>query len=176
MTTTSRLTQTSRLVAAALGLAALGAAHADSDRMMPRAVPPAYTQECAACHTAYPPGMLPAPSWQRIMGGLDKHYGSDASLDPATVKQLSAWLQTHAGTYKRVREVPPEDRITRSAWFVRKHRELSPSIWQHTSIKRAANCIACHTGADRGNFDDDSVRLPPQLRGSKGVGVRAWDD
>ena len=103
MTTTSRLTQTSRLVAAALGLAALGAAHADSDRMMPRAVPPAYTQECAACHTAYPPGMLPAPSWQRIMGGLDKHYGSDASLDPATVKQLSAWLQTHAGTYKRVR-------------------------------------------------------------------------
>ena len=173
MTTTSRLTQTSRLVAAALGLAALGTAHADSDRMMPRAVPPAYTQECAACHTAYPPGMLPAPSWQRIMGGLDKHYGSDASLDPATVKQLSAWLQTHAGTYKRVREVPPEDRITRSEWFVRKHREVAPSVWGLPSVKSAANCAACHGGADRGDFDDDNLVFPAGLDARM---RRAWRD
>ena len=173
MTTSSHLTQTYRLVAAALGLAALGAAHADSDRMMPRAVPPAYTQECAACHTAYPPGMLPAPSWQRIMGGLDKHYGSDASLDPATVKQLSAWLQTHAGTYKRVREVPPEDRITRSEWFVRKHREVAPSVWRLPSVKSAANCAACHGGADRGDFDDDNLIFPAGLEARM---RRAWRD
>ncbi len=33
-----------------------------------------YQQECAGCHMAYPPGMLPPASWQRIMGSLDKHY------------------------------------------------------------------------------------------------------
>lgn len=152
-----------RLVIAALGLAAMGAAHADSGRLMPREVLPAYTQECAACHTAYPPGMLPAPSWQRIMGGLENHYGSDASLDPATVKQLSTWLQTHAGTYKRVSDAPPDDRITRSVWFVRKHREVALSVWGLPSVKSAANCAACHSGADKGDFDDDRLIFPAGL-------------
>ena len=147
-------------LAGLLCLTALGAAQADGGRMMPSDMPKAYTAECAACHTAYAPGLLPARSWQRIMTGLDKHYGTDASLDDATVKQLSTWLQTHAGTYKRVNEAPPQDRLTRSAWFERKHDEIPSAVWKHTSIKSAANCGACHTGADRGDFDDDHIRLP----------------
>ena len=147
-------------LAGLLCLSALGAAHADGGRMMPRDVPKAYIAECAACHTAYAPGLLPARSWQRIMSGLDKHYGTDASLDDATVKQLSTWLQANAGTYKRVVEEPPQDRLTRSAWFERKHHDIPASVWKHASIKRAANCAACHTGADRGDFDDDNIRMP----------------
>ena len=99
-------------------LAAAASAWADG-RLMPAQVLPVYKQECAACHMAYPPGMLPAASWQRIMSGLETHYGSDASLEPAQVQQVAAWLQAHAGTYKRVREEPPQDRITQSAWFER---------------------------------------------------------
>ena len=147
-------------LAALFGLATLGAAQADGGRMMPSDMPKAYIAECAACHTAYSPGLLPARSWQRIMTGLDKHYGTDASLDDATVRQLSTWLQANAGTYKRVVEEPPQDRLTRSAWFERKHREVPTSVWKHASIKSAANCAACHTGADRGDFDDDHIRLP----------------
>jgi mono/diheme cytochrome c family protein len=170
-------THSNRLIrpglAALLGLAALGAAHADSGRMMPRDVPKAYIAECAACHTAYAPGLLPARSWQRIMGGLDKHYDTDASLDEATVKQLSTWLQANAGTYKRVNEEPPQDRLTRSAWFERKHDDIPPSVWKHTAIKSAANCGACHTGADRGDFDDDHIRLPAGVS----LGLRRfWHD
>ena len=147
-----------------LGLSALATAHADGQRAMPRDMPPAYQAECAACHTAYPPGMLPARSWQRIMAGLDRHYGTDASLDAATVRQLSGWLQTNAGTYRRVTEEPPQDRITRSAWFARKHRGVDdPAVWKLPSVKSAANCAACHTRADQGDFDDDSVRLPAGL-------------
>ena len=138
----------------------MGAALADGGRAMPANVPPAYQQECASCHTAYPPGLLPARSWQRIMTGLDKHYGTDASLDSATVQQLGNWLQAHAGTYKRVTEEPPQDRITRSAWFERKHRGVEPAIWKLPSVKSAANCAACHTGADKGQFDDDNLRMP----------------
>ena len=147
-------------LAGLLCLSALGVAHADGGRAMPRDMPKAYTAECAACHTAYAPGLLPARSWQRIMTGLDKHYGTDASLDEATVKQLSTWLQTNAGTYKRVTEEPPQDRITRAAWFERKHREVPAPVWKHASIKSAANCGACHTGADRGDFDEDNIRMP----------------
>ncbi len=151
------------LLAVALCLAAVSAVHADSGRLLPRNVPAAYTQECAACHTGYAPGMLPARSWQRIMTGLDKHYGTDASLDAATVQQIGGWLQANAGTYKRVAEEPPQDRITRSAWFVRKHDEVAPAVWKLPSVKSAANCAACHTGADKGNYDDDNLRMPAGL-------------
>ena len=143
-------------------LAALGtipAAMADGDqRMVP--LLPKYQQECAACHLAYPPGMLPAASWKRVMANLPRHYGTDASLDPATVKELSTWLGANAGTYKRVSEEPPQDRITTSSWFERKHREVAPQVWKRAAIGSRANCAACHTGAAKGDFDDDNIRIP----------------
>ena len=150
-----------RPAAVLLALAsAASAALADSHAMPADSMLPAYRQECAACHMAYPPGMLPAASWTRMLGRLDQHYGSDASLDPALVRQIGTWLEAHASTYKRVREQPPQDRITRSAWFERKHRELDAAVWQRTAVGSRANCMACHTRADRGDFDDDRVRIP----------------
>ena len=121
---------------------------------------PVYKAECSACHVAYPVGMLPAPAWKNVMGGLQKHYGTDASLDAATVLQIGKWLETHAGTYKRVSEVPPENRITRSAWFIRKHDEVSPSVFKRASVGGAGNCAACHSGAADGNFNEHQIRIP----------------
>jgi hypothetical protein len=59
-----------------------------------------------------------------------------------------------------VREEPPQDRITQSNWFLRKHREVAPDVFRRTSIKSAANCAACHGGADQGNFSEHAVRIP----------------
>jgi len=123
-------------------------------------VPDAYKAECAACHTAYPPALLPAASWQRIMGGLEHHFGTDASLDAATVKQLNVWLQAHAAQGGRRGVAPPHDRITEATWFVREHRGIDPAVWKLPSVKSAAQCAACHTGADQGDFDDDRMRIP----------------
>ena len=112
-----------------LGLAGgLSSAWADGRGMQVQLLP-LYKQECAACHMAYPPGMLPAASWGRIMRGLEHHFGVDAALAPDQVQQVSTWLQAHAGTYKRVREAPAQDRITQSAWFVHKHREVASPVW-----------------------------------------------
>jgi nitrate/TMAO reductase-like tetraheme cytochrome c subunit len=121
---------------------------------------PAYQQECAACHVAYPPTLMPAASWARIMGNLSKHFGTDASLDEAKGKEVSGWIAAHAGTYKRVSEEPPQDRITRTAWFVRKHNEVSAATWKLPAVKSAANCGACHTSADKGDFSERNVRIP----------------
>lgn len=161
------------LLTAALSALMGFAAWADSGTLMPRQVPQAYTQECASCHTAYPPSLLPARSWQRIMQGLESHYGRDASLDAATVQQLSSWLQTHAGTSARVASPPPQDRLTRSAWFERKHRQIPPAVWQLPSVKSASQCAACHTGAERGQFSDVQLRVPAGLSASQ---RRAWND
>lgn len=143
------------------GLAALTLARtalADDHRRVP--LLPAYQQECAACHLPYPPGMLPTASWRRLMTNLPRHFGTDASLDPASLKELSTWLAANAGTYKRVREEPPEDRITRSAWFIRKHDEVPAATWKLPAVKSAAQCAACHTQAEQGDFSERNIRIP----------------
>ena len=161
------------LLACSAAVLSVSAAHADGARDMPRSVPKAYRQECAACHTAYPPGMLPSRSWQRVMTGLDRHYGTDASLDAATVRELGDWLQTHAASGRDAAVTPPEDRITRTAWFERKHRDIEAAVWKLPSVRSPAQCAACHTGADRGRFDDDDLRLPAGLTPRQ---QRAWHD
>ncbi len=78
------------LGAAFAALAAAGTAYAgEGEHALRVPLLPKYQQECAACHVAYPPGLLPAASWQRVMDNLPRHYGTDASLDPATLKELS---------------------------------------------------------------------------------------
>lgn len=160
-------------IAALAGLVMAAGVQAGSGRLMPGNVPLAYVQECGACHLPYPPGLLPARSWQRLMGHLDSHYGSDASLDPATVAQLGLWLQAHAGTYKRVAGDPPQDRITRSAWFERKHRKVDAATWHLPGVKSAANCMACHEGAAQVIFEDEKLRYPPGLSPAQ---QRAWKE
>lgn len=118
---------------------------------------PTYRQECAACHIAYPPDMLPPASWQRILSNLPHHYGTDASLDSATVKTLSTWLAANAAARQ---EPPTEDRITRTRWFVREHDEVPSATWKRPAVKSASNCVACHTRSDQGDFNEHSVRIP----------------
>ena len=144
-------------------VATLGMTHAAwaDDQRASRVSPlPEYIQECASCHLAFPPGLLPAASWRRIMDKLARHYGTDASIDPPLTRKLLGWLETHAGTSKRTREQPPEDRITRAAWFLREHDQVPPSTWQLPGVKSPANCSACHTQAEQGDFSERHIRLP----------------
>lgn len=134
--------------------------------------PKAYVQECAACHVAYPPQMLPAASWARLMGGLDQHFGTDASLDAADVQRLGRWLQENADR-RRATPTPPEDRITRTARFERKHRQIEPATWRLPSVRSASNCMACHTGADQGQYSEHALRMPEGLSARQRA---AWDD
>lgn len=135
-------------------------ANAGSKNLMPSNIPPIYKQECGSCHLSYPPAMLPKDSWEGIMQGLQKHYGADASLNQQEIEQISSWLNSHAGTYKRVKEAPSDNRITKSDWFQRKHRKINSKEFLAPAIKSPANCNACHKNAEQGNFDDDEVRIP----------------
>ena len=151
-------------LALALALLCAPAARADDDEHGGRAsrVPmlAAYRQECASCHIAYPPGLLPAASWQRLMKGLDRHFGTDASLDAESAALITRWLSANAGTGRRSAGTPPpEDRITRSSWFVHEHDEVAPSVWKRASVRSPANCAACHVGAEQGRFDEHALRI-----------------
>lgn len=135
-------------------------AMADGDgraRSAPAPLLPQYRDECSSCHIAFPPRFLPAASWRRIIGDLAHHYGANASLDPATAGLLSQWLAANAGTGSRSRESPPDDRITRSTWFLHEHDEMSSRA---AAQRRAADCAACHPRADQGDFHERSIRIP----------------
>lgn len=123
--------------------------------------PASFQKECGSCHMPYPAGLLPAGSWQHLMANLSQHFGNDASLDAAAAQEISNYLSSNAGTYKRVSEMPPEDRITQSYWFQRKHdRHVSPGTWARKSIGSRSNCSACHPDAALGNFNEHSVQIP----------------
>jgi hypothetical protein len=72
-----------------------------------------------------------------------------------------------------VAEEPPQDRITRSAWFERQHRKVDPAVWKLPSVKSAAQCAACHGGAEQGRFGDDELITPAGLSQRQ---RRAWAD
>lgn len=139
---------------------AVGLTPAWADRDKGPVAPAVYAQECGSCHLAFGAHLLPKTSWSRILQNLERHYGSDASLDAATQKQIHDWLQAQGGQGKRAREAPPDDRITQAAWFERKHRSISAATFKRASIKSPVNCAACHPDAANGDFEDDAVRIP----------------
>ena len=116
--------------------------------------------ECGSCHLAYPPNLLSAPAWGRLMVGLNRHFGTDASLDAAAAAEIGAFLERNAGRGKRVDGENGTLRISETPWFKRKHHEVAALAWKNARIKTPANCSACHTGAARGDFDEHAVRIP----------------
>jgi nitrate/TMAO reductase-like tetraheme cytochrome c subunit len=125
-----------------------------------KGAPAAFNTECTSCHIGYAPGLAGEANWRGIMGGLDKHFGVDASIDEKSRQTISAWLISHAAKGSRYASASPEFRISKSNWFVRQHEEVGSKVWKRASIKSPANCGACHGGADQGDFDEDRVRIP----------------
>jgi nitrate/TMAO reductase-like tetraheme cytochrome c subunit len=115
--------------------------------------------ECGSCHVTYPPSMLPAESWRAVMSGLDKHFGTDASVDAKTAAEIGAFLEKNAGR-SRWTAAKPTLRVTETRWFQHEHDEVSAVVWKSPKVKTPSNCAACHSGAEQGNFDDDDVRIP----------------
>jgi len=116
--------------------------------------------ECGSCHLAYPPQLLPASSWRRIMSELDRHFGTNASLDAASAAGIGAFLESNAARGKRAAIDSGTLRITDAPWFRREHHEVAAPVWQGASVRTPANCGACHTTAERGDFSERSARIP----------------
>ena len=132
---------------AILLIALSSAALADGHKL---AVPgnPQWKTECGSCHMAYPPQLLTAENWRQMMKGLDRHFGANATLDAKENAEILAFLE----------------RISDTAWFQRKHREVSNSVWLHAKVKSRANCTACHVTAERGDWSEHSIRMPDGRR------------
>jgi hypothetical protein len=120
---------------------------------------PVYVKECGSCHLAYPPRLLSAASWRRVMAGLDRHFGQDAELEPAERDALERWLvERAAGNRGASAEAPI--RITDRPWFLHEHDDVPRGAVARPSIRTMANCAACHPGAGSWDFDEDRAKIP----------------
>ena len=104
--------------------------------------------------------MLGAESWHEIMAHLNRHFGTDASVDAATQREMSAVLQNGAGNRGDFAKGKPVLRISDTRWFRNEHDEVSDRTWRNPKVKSPSNCGACHTNADQGRFSEHEVRVP----------------
>ncbi len=126
--------------------------------------------ECASCHMAYPPGLLPQRSWEKLMSGLNKHFGADASIDAVSLAGITEYLVKNSAEHNTSRrssrflqsvnagETPL--RISDTPYFAREHREVTPETWKLPKVGGKANCNACHSDADSGEFSGRNVKVP----------------
>ena len=128
-----------------------------------------YEQECGACHFAYQPWLLPSGSWEKILEELPSHFGEDIPLDEQTRNTIDQYLTANAAdrvSVKRSRKIMKSlggntpVRVSEIPYILEKHHELDPAVLARPSIGSLGNCIACHTSADKGDYDDDYVTIP----------------
>ncbi len=146
----------------AMGMA-MPAAQAAEQRgkpLQPAQINAKWKQECSSCHIAYAPGLLPAESWRKVMGGLDNHFGTDASLATEESTEITRFLVSNASNRWSTSTAPL--RITEGAWFKREHsgRETPPAVWKNPLVKSPSNCQACHTRAEFGDFSESNIKVP----------------
>ena len=130
---------------------------------------PTYIEECGACHFTYQPELLPSGSWDKILAGLEDHFGEIIELDLASRKVIDEYLKANAAEHssakravKIMRSLGSQTplRITEIPYIQRKHHEVSPSVFSRDPIGSFSNCLACHTTAEKGIYDDDYVTIP----------------
>ena len=143
------------LVTLAFSALVLARAQAGDRHFFAPVADPVVKEECGSCHLAFAPSMLPARSWQRMMGELDNHFGDNASLDAATAEKITSYLVANAGDAggQRYSRAAPQ-RITELPKWVSEHRKVPDWEWRHKEVRTKANCVACHTAAEQGSYDE----------------------
>ncbi len=137
-----------------------------------------YKQECASCHFAYQPGLLPAKSWKKLMGNLENHFDTDASLEEKDKKTLLAYLMKNSAEkftqYKRSRKINKSISknetpiaVSDTKYFIKEHKGIAQRLIKQKEVKSLSNCIACHTTADKGIYGERYINIP---------NYGAWDD
>ncbi len=114
-----------------------------------------YLENCASCHIAVPPAVLPTQTWQRLL--LDsQHYGVQMKplVDPP---RLLVWNYLKSFSRPLNKEEATPYRIEESRYF----KALHPKVKLPRPVG-LSSCGSCHPSAAQFNFR----RLTPQWENS----------
>jgi cytochrome b len=127
-----------------------------------------FYDECIACHTLYPPFLLPVRSWEVMMGELENHFGDDASLDEAVRGSILGYLKAHAAetspkeaAYLALVSLNETDKTviayTDTPYWKKRHNGIDPGVFKTEAVKSKANCKACHRDMEKGMIEDTNI-------------------
>ena len=130
-----------------------------------------YKAECASCHFAYQAGLLPSRSWEKLMGDLSHHFGTDASLEREEIQKILKYLTDNSAEkftqYKRSKKINDSIAanetplgVTKTGYFIKKHEKIARRHITQKEVKSLANCMACHTAADKGSYSEREIVIP----------------
>ena len=130
-----------------------------------------YKEICGECHFAYQPELLPSGSWETIVTGLSDHFGEEIEIDQESKKIITEYLKANSAEYssaklavKIMRSLRGQTpmRITDVPYIRHKHEDddIPADAFTRKSVGSMSNCIACHTTAENGVYDDDHVVIP----------------
>lgn len=137
-----------------------------------------YVKECTACHMAYQAGLLPKRSWEKLMAGLEDHFGENAELAAETQAELTKYLVENSADDSQDRvpmklmrglsEAETPLRITEIPYMQREHRKLSKKmVVDNPEVKSLSYCNKCHTRAEEGSYSEREIKIP---------GFGRWED
>ena len=132
---------------------------------------PKYKEICGDCHFAYQPELLPSGSWEKILAGLADHNGEEIEIGQESEKIIAEYLKANSAEHssakravKIVRSLRGQTpmRITDVPYIRHKHEDddIPADAFTRKSVGSMSNCIACHTTAENGVYDDDHVVIP----------------
>ena len=141
----------------------------NGEKNLPLVTNSTYKENCGACHFAYQPQLLPSDSWSKILRECSDHFGETFDLDPEPKKIIGEYLKANAADFSSsklsarfLRSLGGENpkRITDIPCIRRYHHEIGQDVLKREAIGSLSNCVACHTTAEKGIYDDDDVKIP----------------
>lgn len=133
---------------------------------------PIFADKCTKCHKNYPPYMLPQASWEKLLDGIDNHFGEEITENNITKveqKSIKEYILSHSAensshklsfkTLASLGEMRPVS-ITKSPYWREVHEGIDAAIFKQPNIKKKSNCFACHIGFDKGLFDVKLIVIP----------------
>jgi hypothetical protein len=115
-----------------------------------------YLENCASCHVALPPEVLPTESWRRVVQEPTQHYGQQ--LQPMIGPSLLVmWDYLRAFSRPLIEGEAIPYRVTESRYF----KALHPQV-ELPRLVGSSSCVTCHPGVDQFNYRT----LTPEWRNS----------
>ena len=127
-----------------------------------------FVEECGSCHTLYPPFLLPANSWKKLMANLENHFGDDASLEKDIKNSIESFLvknsantSTKEASVYILKDIKDKNiAITDTSFWKERHAKIDKKIFDSQKVKSKSNCKACHKSIEKGLIEDREIKIP----------------
>ncbi|MEA5581730.1 cytochrome C [Nodularia harveyana UHCC-0300] len=104
-----------------------------------------YLENCATCHIALPPEVLPSQTWRNLLQD-SQHYGAQLTplIDPP---RILVWRYLSTFSRVQLKEEATPYRVNSSRYF----QALHPQVDLPSPVK-IGSCVSCHPSARDFNF------------------------